>query len=139
MTTQFTGPAQVINGTPIVQTVNIANSSTSGASGIQATIAAPSGLTVTSIPVSCGQSGPIITCPIGVIPANSTHTISVGMTPNMGGLLSPVTRQSDVDVVLTEASDNPSNNSASATISVRPPTADLSIDAAGSTLMPGLT
>lgn len=128
--TKFTG-SQVPVGTPLTQTVTVTNPTTSGASGVVATVHLPAGATITSKPTYCGDAGPLVTCNVGTLAAGATRAITLTMASGVSNILTPVTLTSDAEVTLNET-ENTANNTASAAISVRPITADLAVAASGS-------
>lgn len=131
VTTQFLGPNEVPVGTQVTQRVVVTNSSDSGASGVVATVVVPDGLVVA--PQGCPLAGPQVVCNLGIVPAHTTRTFDVKVTPTVSSNLSgPVAVYGSASISRNEASDSTANNSANAFVLVRPFTADLSVTAAAS-------
>jgi Domain of unknown function DUF11 len=121
-----------VENPPVTQNVVITNPTTSGASGVGAKVTVGAGLSVAQAPPYCGIAGQIVTCAIGNVPAGGTKPFTIKLRPDKPDITSPVALSSLVQVSAAEASDTTNNNEATASISVRPQTADVSVTASSS-------
>ncbi len=129
------GPASVTAGANVSYAILVRNHGPSDASGVTVTDPTPAGLTFVGNTGDCTTAFP---CALGTVPAGQTRTIvSTFLVPTTYGAASIVNTAS---VTATVADGDSSDNSASVTTAVTPPSADLSIAKTGpASATPGTT
>lgn len=118
-----TAPASADHGAAATVTTQVVNLGPDGAFNTRVAITLPAGLALSSAFSSgvCTVSASIVTCQLGSLPANANATVTLPVTGTIVGAQS-------VSATVTSGSFDPAagNNTASATISVKP-VADLAL------------
>ncbi len=119
--TDVTDPVYV--GDPLDYTMVVSNAGPLTATGVVVTDTLASSMTFVSASPGCTLSARKLVCAIGALAANSSRTLTVTVTPNtaaIGTLINTVVVSGD------ETDSNSTNNTATASTTVRPKT-DLSV------------
>ena len=129
------GPASVSAGATVSYAILVRNHGPSDAPGVTVSDPTPAGLTFVGNTGDCTTAYP---CALGTVPAGQTRTIvSTFLVPTTYGAASILNTAS---VTATVGDGDSSDNTASATTGVEPPSADLSIAKTGpASATPGTT
>jgi uncharacterized repeat protein (TIGR01451 family) len=130
------GPASVIPGNSVVYTITVTNNGPSDAAGVSVADATPAGLTFSSTSGACATAFP---CDLGTVPAGATQTITATyQLPSGYSGASPIVNTASVSSTTGDAVAT--NNSATASTTVDPASADLGITKTGpASVVPGTT
>lgn len=117
----LTGPASALPGGTVAYTLTVANAGPQSATGIVATVALPSGITVASLPAACSAQAATITC-VGAELGNGA-SVSFALSLHIDSLSAPVS----LSAILASDLPDPvaANNSASVAIGVGAADADI--------------
>ncbi len=123
--TKSDSPDPVAAGQNLVYTVTVVNSGPSTATAVTVTDTLPGGVTYVSGSVSggsCSHASGTVTCGLGSMGNGASRTVTIVVTPTAAGTIT-----NTASVLATEGDPNTTNNSASATTTVNPASADLSV------------
>jgi uncharacterized repeat protein (TIGR01451 family) len=112
-------------GDPVTFTVTLTNGGPNAANGIAVTDPLPGGLTLTGTTPSQGSYGGGVWT-VGTLASGGTATLTITAQVNGGTAGSTITNTAGISAV-TEFDPNPGNNSASASLTVQNPSADLAL------------
>ena len=129
--TKLDSPDPVFSAGPDLEyTITVDNNGPDGATGVTLTDNLPAGVTFVSATASngaCGNpdAGGTLVCELGLLAAGSNSTVTVTVTPE------PVTEPTELantaTVAAVENDPVPGNNSVTATTTLNPPSADMSV------------
>ena len=118
-------------GPDLEYTITVDNHGPDGATGVTLTDTLPTGVAFVSATASTGtcgspDAGGTLVCDLGSLAAGSNTTVTITVTPE------PVTESTEIantaSVAAVEDDPVPGNNSATATTTLNPPSADMSVD-----------
>ncbi len=123
--TKSDSPDPAVVGQNLVYTLTVVNGGPSTATSVVVTDTLPGGVTYVSATPSlgsCSQTGGIVTCGLSSMANGVTRVVTIVVTPTASGMIT-----NSATVLATEGDPNTANNSASATTTVNPASADLSV------------
>lgn len=109
-------PSSILQGQPTTLTATVFNLGPMRVVQATLTVTLPAGLSVTALPTGCTQVGDTVTCTLLTVKKGTPETVQVGVTGTTDGKDQLVTA-----TVTGESPDpDPTNNTASTTVTVRP-------------------
>lgn len=115
----------------LTYTITVDNNGPDGATGVTLADTLPAGVTFVSASTTAGQcdaapdAGGVIGCGLGDLAASGNATVTIVVTPPT--VTEPTTLSNSVSVAGNENDPTPANNTATATTTLNPPSADMMV------------